>query len=222
MGAARGAPIVKRPRLILADDHRMVAEGLKRLLEKDFDLVGIVEDGRELVDETARTKPDVVVVDITMPRLNGLEAIPLIKKAAPGTKVVVVTMHREPAYARRAFAVGADGFVLKHAAAEDLIGAIRAAIEGRGAGIETLAAAEFADPGAGAGTARSGAAALTDRQREIVQLVAKGLAAKEIASVLGLSVRTIEFHKYRAMETLGASNVAELVRIAIESAIAKP
>jgi DNA-binding NarL/FixJ family response regulator len=214
---------VKRPRLILADDHRMVAEGLKRLLEEDFDLVGIVEDGRELVDETARSKPDVVVVDITMPRLNGLEAIPLIKKAAPGTKVVVVTMHREPAYARRAFSVGAAGFVLKHVAAEDLIGAIWAALEGRGAGLETLgAAAEFANPDAGDGTARRGAAALTDRQREIVQLVAKGLTAKEIASVLGLSVRTIEFHKYRAMETLGASNVAELVRIAIESEIAKP
>jgi DNA-binding NarL/FixJ family response regulator len=213
---------VKRPRLILADDHRMVAEGLKRLLEEDFDLVGIVEDGRELVDETARMKPDVVVVDITMPRLNGLEAIPLIKNAAPNTKVVVVTMHREPAYARRAFSVGADGFVLKHAAAEDLIGAIWAAIEGRSSGIDAAEVAELAAADAGAGPARSGAAALTDRQREIVQLVAKGLTAKEIASVLGLSVRTIEFHKYRAMETLGASNVAELVRIAIESAIAKP
>jgi DNA-binding NarL/FixJ family response regulator len=213
MGAARRASVVKRPRLLLADDHRMVAEGLRGLLEKDFDLVGIVEDGRALVDETARSKPDVVVVDITMPRLNGLEAIPLLKKAAPDTKVVVVTMHREPAYARRAFAVGADGFVLKHAAAQDLIGAIRAALEGRSAGTESIE---------GAVSDASGTPALTDRQREIVQLVAKGLTAKEIASVLGLSVRTIEFHKYRAMETLGAANVAELVRIAIERAIAKP
>jgi DNA-binding NarL/FixJ family response regulator len=198
----------------------MVAEGLKGLLEKDFDLVGIVEDGRALVDETARSKPDVVVVDITMPRLNGLEAIPLLKQAAPGTKVVVVTMHREPAYARRAFSVGADGFVLKHAAAQDLIGAIRAALEGRSPGTDAAEVAEI--PSFAPGPARTGASALTDRQREIVQLVAKGLTAKEIASVLGLSVRTIEFHKYRAMETLGAANVAELVRIALENAIAKP
>lgn len=213
---------MKRPRLLLADDHRMVAEGLKGLLEKDFDLVGIVEDGRALVDETARTKPDVVVVDITMPRLNGLDAIPLLKKAAPDTKVVVVTMHREPAYARRAFSVGADGFVLKHAAAEDLIGAIRAALEGRSPGTDSIAAEELPHPDVSTGSARSGAAALTPRQREIVQLVAKGLTAKEIGSVLGLSVRTIEFHKYRAMETLGAANAADLVRIAIENAIAKP
>ena len=211
---------MKRPRLLLADDHRMVAEGLKGLLEKDFDLIGIVEDGRALVDETSRSKPDVVVVDITMPRLNGLEAIPLLKKAAPETKVVVVTMHREPAYARRAFSVGADGFVLKHAAAQDLIGAIRAALEGRSPGTEAAEVAEV--PSVAPGTGRTGASALTGRQREIVQLVAKGLTAKEIASVLGLSVRTIEFHKYRAMETLGAANVADLVRIALERAIAKP
>jgi DNA-binding NarL/FixJ family response regulator len=211
---------VKRPRLLLADDHRMVAEGLKGLLEKDFDLIAIVEDGRALVDETSRSKPDVVVVDITMPRLNGFEAIPLLKEAAPGTKVVVVTMHREPAYARRAFSVGADGFVLKHAAAQDLIGAIRAALEGRSPGSDAAEVAEIPSPATS--PARTGASALTDRQREIVQLVAKGLTAKEIASVLGLSVRTIEFHKYRAMETLGAANVAELVRIALENAIAKP
>jgi DNA-binding NarL/FixJ family response regulator len=200
----------------------MVAEGLKGLLEKDFDLVGMVEDGRTLVDETSRLKPDAVLVDITMPRLNGLDAIPLIKKAAPHTKVVVVTMHREPAYARRAFSVGADGFVLKHAAAEDLIGAIRAALQGRSPGHEDIRPDEFPGSGSGEASARTGAAALTARQREIVQLVAKGLTAKEIAAVLGLSVRTIEFHKYRAMETLGAANVAELVRIAIERAIAKP
>jgi len=211
---------VKKPRLLLADDHRMVAEGLQGLLEKDFDLVGIVEDGRALVEDAARTKPDVVVVDITMPRLNGLEAIPLLKKAAPDTKVVVVTMHREPAYARRAFSVGADGFVLKPAAAEALIGAIRAARDGRRPGTAAAAGAEAAPPSPG--PERSGASALTARQREIVQLVAKGLTAKEIASVVGLSVRTVEFHKYRAMETLGAANVAELVRIALENGIAKP
>jgi DNA-binding NarL/FixJ family response regulator len=206
---------MKRPRLIVADDHRMVAEGLRGLLENDFDLVAIVEDGRTLVDEAARSKPDAVVVDITMPRLNGLEAIPLLKKAAPGTKVVIVTMHREPAYARRAFSLGADGFVLKHAAAQDLIGAIKAALAGETPGAEAVEGRAGDEP-------KEGASALTTRQGEIVQLVAKGLTAKEIASVLGLSVRTVEFHKYRAMETLGAANVAELIRIALERGIAKP
>ncbi len=200
---------MKRLRVLLADDHRMVAEGLQSLLEPEFDLVGIVEDGKRLLEEAAATKPDVAVVDITMPRLNGLEAIPLLKQAAPGLRVVVITMHREAAYARRAREAGADGFVLKHAAAEELIAAIRAAAEGKGG----------LNPGSASG---AGSDALTSRQREIVQLVVKGLTAKEIASVLGLSVRTIEFHKYRAMEALGVKTSAELIRYAIESGIAQP
>ena len=202
---------MSRLRVLLADDHRMVAEGLQSLLEPEFELVGIVEDGRRLIDEAARTRPDVAVVDIGMPRVNGLEAIPLLKKAAPGLRVVVITMHREAAYARRAREAGADGFVLKHAAAEELIAAIRAAVEGK----DELKTASSAAPGAGA-------TALTPRQQEIVQLVVKGLTAKEIASVLGLSVRTIEFHKYRAMESVGVTTSAELIRYAIEHGIAKP
>ena len=200
-----------RLRVLLADDHRMVAEGLRGLLEPEFDLVGIVEDGRRLLDEAAAQKPDVAVVDIGMPRVNGLEAIPLLKKAVPGIRVVVVTMHREAAYARRAREAGADGFVLKHAAAEELIAAIRAAAEGEPA----LNAA----PSKGS---NDGETVLTPRQREIVQLVVKGLTAKEIASVLGLSVRTIEFHKYRAMEALGVTTSAELIRVALEKGITKP
>jgi len=202
---------MSRLRVLLADDHRMVAEGLQSLLEPEFELVGIVEDGRRLIDEAARTKPDVAVVDIGMPGVNGLEAIPLLKKAAPGTRVVVVTMHREAAYARRAREAGADGFVLKHAAADELIAAIRAAAEGKAA-VNT----------APSKTSDEGGAGLTIRQREIVQLVAKGLTAKEIASILGLSVRTIEFHKYRAMESVGVTTSAELIRYAIEHGIAKP
>src|SRR4029450_2004375 len=100
LGPSAADARMKRPRVLLADDHRMVPEGLKSLLAADFDLVGLVEDGRALLDEAARQKPDVAVVDITMPRLNGLEAIPLLKQASPGLKIVVITMHREPAYAR--------------------------------------------------------------------------------------------------------------------------
>lgn len=213
---------MKRVRVLLADDHRLVAEGLRSLLEPEFDLVGIVEDGRRLLEEAASRKPDVAVVDIGMPRLNGLEAIPLLKQAAPGIKVVVITMHRETAYARRAYSAGADGYVLKDAAAEDLIAAIRAAVETPSApAAPTARSVGTPDLATGTPALRSGASALTDRQREIVQLVVKGLTAKEIASVLGLSVRTIEFHKYRAMETVGAANSAELIRFALEHGIAE-
>jgi DNA-binding NarL/FixJ family response regulator len=201
---------MSRLRVLLADDHRMVAEGLKSLLEPEFELVGIVEDGRRLLEEAAARKPDVAVVDIGMPRVNGLEAIPLLKRAVPGIRVVVVTMHREAAYARRAREAGADGFVLKHAAADDLIAAIRAATVDEESGLSRLESSESSAPGP-----------LTPRQREIVELVVKGLTAKEIAAVLGLSVRTIEFHKYRAMESLGVTTSAELVRVALEKGIAK-
>ena len=203
---------MRRLRVLLADDHRMVAEGLQSLLEPEFDLVGIVEDGKRLLEEAAALRPDVAVVDITMPRLNGLEAIPLLKRASPGTRVVVVTMHREAAYARRAREVGADGYVLKHAAADELIAAIRAAAEGK----EPVKTGRLDSKG------DSSSSPLTIRQREVVQLVVKGLTAKEIASVLGLSVRTIEFHKYRAMEALGVTTSADLIRVTLEKGIAKP
>ena len=203
---------MKRLRVLLADDHRMVAEGLRGLLEPEFDLVGIVEDGKQLIEEAAARKPDVAVVDIGMPRLNGLEAIPLLKRAVPGIRVVVVTMHREAAYARRAREAGADGFVLKHAAADELIAAIRSAAEGE----------EFMNAAPSKTSDETEKPPLTARQREIVQLVVKGLTAKEIASVLALSVRTIEFHKYRAMEALGVASTAELVRVALEKGIARP
>ena len=122
---------MKRARVLLADDHRMMAEGLKRLLDPEFELVGLVEDGRALVEAAARLKPDVIVADITMPRLNGLDAIPLLKKDNPDARIVVITMHRETAYARRALAAGASGFVLKSSAPSELIAAIHAALAGR-------------------------------------------------------------------------------------------
>lgn len=207
---------MSRLRVLLADDHRLVAEGLKSLLEPEFDLVGIVEDGRALLDEAGRLRPDVAVVDIAMPRLGGLEAIPRLRAANPDLKVVVITMHRESAYARRALAAGAHGFVLKHSAPAELVAAIRAAAEGK-----TFVTPQLSDAGR-ADRARNGAGALTERQREILQLLVQGKTAKEIASVLGVSARTVEFHKYKTMETVGAANSAELIRFALEHGISKP
>jgi DNA-binding NarL/FixJ family response regulator len=209
---------VTRLRVLLADDHRLVAEGLKSLLEPEFELVGIVEDGRALVEQAALLKPDVAVVDITMPRLNGLEALPLLKKADPNLKVVVITMHREAAYARRALAAGASGFVLKHSAPTELVEAIRAAVEGR---VFVTPKIDGVHPRPGrSGPAPAGSAAsLTERQREILQFLARGKTAKEIAAVIGVSVRTVEFHKYKMMEAVGAANSAELIQFAIRNAI---
>ena len=212
---------MKRARVLLADDHRMMAEGLKRLLDPEFELVGLVEDGRALVEAAARLKPDVIVADISMPRLNGLDAIPLLKKDNPEARVVVITMHRETAYARRALAAGASGFVLKSSAPSELIAAIHAALAGR-----TFVTPEIADEAsASAGRTRrtsagDPAASLTPRQREILQLLAAGKAVKEIAALLGVSTRTVEFHKYKMMEALGLRTGAELVRFAFEHGIA--
>lgn len=208
-----------RPRILLADDHRLVAEGLKSLLEPEFDLVGIVEDGRALVEQAALLKPDVAVVDITMPRLNGLEALPLLKKADPNLKVVVITMHREAAYARRALAAGASGFVLKHSAPTELVEAIRAAVEGRTFVTPKIDGVAPRPARAGASAPEGAAAALSERQREILQFLARGKTAKEIAAVIGVSVRTVEFHKYKMMEAVGAANSAELIQFAIRNAI---
>jgi DNA-binding NarL/FixJ family response regulator len=213
---------VKRARVLLADDHRMMAEGLKRLLDPEFELVGLVEDGRALLEAAARLKPDVIVADITMPKMNGLEAIPLLKKADPNVRVVVITMHRETAYARRALQAGASGYVLKSSAPGELIAAIRAALAGK-----TFVAPEIAGElpsGSGRPRKTSGAggpvASLTTRQREILQLLAAGRSAKEIAAILDVSARTVEFHKYRMMETLGVRTGAELVRFAVEHDLA--
>lgn len=211
---------MKRARVLLADDHRMMAEGLKRLLDPEFDLVGLVEDGRALVEAAARLKPDVIVADITMPRLNGLDAIPLLKKDNPNVRVVVITMHRETAYARRALAAGASGFVLKSSAPSELIEAIHAALAGRSFVTPEIAAETSPADGRTRRPAGDSAASLTPRQREILQLLAAGKAAKEIAALLGVSTRTVEFHKYKMMESLGLRTGAELVRFAFEHGIA--
>ena len=202
-----------KPRVLLADDHRMVAEGLKGLLGEEFELVGIVEDGRAMVAEARTLRPDVIVADISMPLLNGIDALALLKRDDPDIRVVFLTMHRDAAYARRALEAGASGFVLKHSAPAELVLAVRAALQGRTFITPDLAADVFR-------TAKDKVpdplAALTPRQREILQLLAEGNSAKKIAVALGLSPRTVEFHKYTVMDTLGMENSAELIRFAIK------
>lgn len=205
-----------RPRVLLADDHRLVAEALKRMLAEEFDLVGVVEDGLALIDAARELRPDVVIADIAMPRLNGLDALPHLKKDNPGLKVVFLTMHKDAAYARRALESGGSGFVLKHSAPAELTDAIHAVLSGKTYLTPTLAGevmdAVRRDPASTGGPLSQ----LTPRQREILQLLAEGRSAKEIGAVLGISARTVEFHKYQMMASLGLHANAELVHFAIK------
>jgi DNA-binding NarL/FixJ family response regulator len=208
---------ISRPRILLADDHRMVAEGLKSLLSDEFELVEVVEDGRALIDAAKKHRPDVIVADISMPHLNGLDALDVLKKSNPDVKVVFLTMHREVAYARRAMESGASGFVLKHSAPAELVLAIRAALAGETFLTSTLAGEVF--QAIQGGENLDEAARLTPRQREILQLLAEGRSAKEVAAQLGISTRTVEFHKYHLMDSLKLHNSTELVHFAIKHGI---
>jgi len=205
--------------VLLADDHRIVAEGLKSLLANDFELVGIVEDGRSLIAAAKTLKPDVVVVDVSMPHLNGIDAIPLLRKQDPHVKIVILTMHQDPAYARRGLEAGAQGFVLKHSAADELVLAINAALKGHTFITPALTRDVLKGTRRGVGAKEKSERALTPRQREILQLLAEGHSAKEIAAALAISPRTVEFHKYQIMELHGIRSNAELIHFAIKHGV---
>lgn len=205
-----------RPRVLLADDHRMVAEGLKSLLSAECELVGVVEDGRALIEAARKLRPDIIIADITMPRLNGIDALAQLKRDDAAVRVIFLTMHPEVAYARRAFAAGAMGYVLKHSAPNELLAAIRAALEGKTYLSPALAQELLQDLGGKTTKTTDPVTVLTPRQKEILQLFAEGRSAKEIAAVLDISVRTVEFHKYQTMELLGLHNSTELTHFAIK------
>ena len=207
---------MSQPTVLLADDHKIVLEGLRSLLDVQFDLVGTAKDGRELLVAAEKLDPDVIVVDISMPLLNGIEAIRKLKKDGSRAKVIFLTMHADVTYAVRAFEAGASGFVLKHSASAELVEAIREALEGR-TYLTSMIPREA--------VFRKGAEPrrdvdLTPRQREVLQLVAEGRSAREIAGILEISPRTVEFHKYRMMEELQVQTNAELIQYAIKHGIA--
>jgi len=205
-----------RPRVLLADDHLMVAEALKSLLTPEFDLVGVVEDGRALIEATATLRPDVIVADVTMPHLNGIDALIHLRQAGDRTPVVFLTMHRDVSFARRALDAGASGFVLKHSASAELVTAIRAALQGKTYLTPQLAGEVLEAMKQGPEHADDPVDSLTPRQREVLQLLAEGRSAKEIAASLEISARTVEFHKYQMMETLDLHTNAELIHFAIK------
>ena len=211
---------MSRPRVLLADDHRIVLAGLEALLRDDYELVGRAGDGRSLLELARSTRCEFIVADISMPGLNGIDALLAMRREGLDVPVIFLTMHTEPAYARRALEAGAAGYVLKHAAPQELLQALRVAADGGIFVSAEIAAEVFAAPGAR--PERDPASGLTPRQREILRLLVDGRSAKEIARLLDISHRTVEYHKYQAMDTLGVATNAELIQLAIRLQIAGP
>ncbi len=206
---------MSRARVLLADDHKFLVEACLKLLEPCFDVVGIATNGRELLECTPKLQPDVVVLDIGMPLMNGLEAARALKKMRPGIKLIFLTSHEDPDLAAEAIKIGAAGYLLKTSAASELVKAIRDALRGRmyATPAVTRAVEELfiRDP-----ELKHVSKELTPRQREVLQLLAEGRPMKEIAYILKLSARTVAFHKYRMMEQLGVKSSAELIQFAVQ------
>jgi DNA-binding NarL/FixJ family response regulator len=204
-----------RARIIIADDHTLVAEACKKLLDADYDVVAVVRDGRALVESAMALQPQVVVVDINMPLLNGLDAGQQIKNSLPATKLVYLTMSEEPELAAEAFRRGASAYV-KTGAASELVEAVHEALLGNLYVSPNVTLADPSGLNASAKRAVERADELTERQREVLQLLAEGKSMKEVACILKLTTRTVAFHKYRIMKAVHARNNAELVRYAIK------
>jgi DNA-binding NarL/FixJ family response regulator len=203
-------------RLLIADDHTLVAEACKNLLEPEFEVVGVVDNGRALLRMATELKPEVVILDIAMPQLNGLDAGEEIKRVLPATKLVYLTMNTSPEVAAEAFRRGASAYVVKHAAASELITAVRRALRSESYLSPTITK-ETVDYLLRSGSSSSKEKRITHRQSEILQLFAEGMSMKEIANVLNLKPGTVAFHKYRIMETLGLKTNAELLQFAIKN-----
>jgi len=202
-----------RQRFLIADDHAIFAEALQALLEKTYSVVGVVSDGRTMVAEAARLKPDVIVVDVGMPFLNGLDAARRVRQQAPNIKFVFLTMHDDPNLAAAALELGAIAFVLKHSGKQELLHAIDLVLHGKSYLTPKLRAEDWVATEA---RARQFSKELTPRQREVVQLFAEGRSMKEIAWSLGLSEKTVEFHKHHIMELFNLKSNAELVLFALK------
>jgi DNA-binding NarL/FixJ family response regulator len=211
--AASGQPLAK-PRVVIADDHRLVVAGLEQLLADDCIVVGTANDGHTLLKEVQRLRPDVVVQDISMPPLNGVDLIREVRRIDPAIRIIVVTMWEDPDLAARAFRAGASAFILKNCAAGELHEAVRCAMQQKSyvtpliaSGLIHALTKQTQDEGSDH--------TLTARQREVLRLLAEGKSMKEVAGILKLTVRTVAFHKYRIMRLLKIKTSAELVRFAV-------
>lgn len=206
-----------RPRILIADDHTLVAGLCKRLLESEFEVVGIVSNGRAMVRAVAEMKPDVILVDIAMPILNGFDASAQAKEIAPRIKVIFVTMNADIKLAAEAFQRGASGYLVKTCAPSEMVTAIREVLRGKSYISRSLCKDHVNYILQTGERLREQDERLTPRQREVLQLLAEGKVMKEIADILSMTTRTVAFHKYRIMDVLGATSNAELVRYAVRN-----
>jgi len=217
-----------KPKVIVADDHRLVAEGVVKILEKEYDVVATPTDGRAFVEAVEQFHPDLVLVDISLPLLNGLDACRRVKKSFPGVKIIILTMHSEQHFVDEAFRVGVEGYLLKSSVADELLVAAREVLKGS-AYVSPGVTRGLVDQALGSPTESPGqsnpspAGTLSLRQREVLQLVAEGKSNKEIASTINVTVKTIEFHKAKISKELGVHTTAELTKQAITlGLISKP
>ena len=201
---------MKRTRLIIADDHVMFAQGLESLLHDEFELLGTAGNGEELVEATLRLGPDVILVDISMPVLNGFDAVRRIKASGSDTRIIFLTMHDDATLLSEAFRCGASGYILKQAAGEELVNAIKEVAHGNN--YVSPLVTNLPDEPLPIPTQK---ATVSPRQREVLELISQGLTMKEIASHLNISTRTAESHKYEMMQTLGVDSTAELIRYSL-------
>src|SRR5215469_2684349 len=204
----------QRPRVLIADDHKLVADACKSLLEPEFDVVGVVTDGRTLMLAAEQLHPDVVILDISMPELNGLDAGEQIKHKSRSTRLIFLTMSLEPALAADAFRRGASGYVLKQCSAEELLIAVRRILCGESY-LSSLITKDTVDFLLRSRATREQEKHLTIRQSEVLQLLAEGKSMKEVAYILQLKPETVAFHKYQIMNTLGIKTGAELIEYAV-------
>lgn len=209
---------LNRPRVLLADDHLMLREALERLLAPVCDVIGSVPDGRALLNAAPELRPDVVVLDISMPLLNGLDAARQLKSTMPDAKVVFLTVNEDPDLAAAAIRAGASGYLLKNSAAAELLQAIDEAMRGR-TYITPLIAKGLVDTLLHEGETADKSEHTSLRQREVLQLLAEGKTMKQIAAILGIKPRTVAFHKYGMMKQLGAKSTADLIKIAVKMGV---
>ncbi|MCH8202799.1 MAG: response regulator transcription factor [Proteobacteria bacterium] len=209
---------MRRSTVLLADDHRMLLDAFTKVLEPEFEIIGTVEDGRELLDLAVELKPDVIVLDISMPLLNGLAACERLRKSVPGTKLIFLTVNENPEIVAEAFRLGANGYLLKKSAASELVEAIRQVLLGR-TYVTPLVTQSMVNRLMNGPAEKTNRAKLTPRQKEVVQLIAEGYSMKEVARMLDISPRTVAFHKYRVMEDQHLEKHVDLIRFAIKNGI---
>lgn len=206
---------MKRSRIVLADDHSLVLEGLHKILEDEYDIVGMAEDGRTLLKVAQQHNPDVVVLDISMPQLNGLDAARQLRKLLPTCKIIFLTMHADPTYAKEAFQAGAAAFLLKRSAASELILAIHAVLKDQFYVTPEITKDVLLPLCGESERSLNEERSLTSRQREVLQLVAEGKSVKEIADILNISSKTVEYHKTKLMRELNLYTTVELTKYAV-------